>query len=138
MNWYLKVVRDNYANFNGRARRMEYWMFTLFNTLIIFGLALIAGLFAGGFGSDGPPMIMFGLIGIYVLAVLIPGIAVAVRRLHDTGRSGWWYLISFVPYIGGIILFIFMVIEGNKGSNQYGPDPKGDLEEIDEIGKPVE
>ncbi|WP_203257838.1 DUF805 domain-containing protein [Hyunsoonleella ulvae] len=136
MNWYLKVVRDNYANFQGRARRQEYWMFTLINILIIFGVALLSGLFVGNDDTAFIPMI---LIGVYFLAILIPSIAVTVRRLHDTGKSGWYYLLSFIPYVGGIIMLVFTVQNGDVGTNKYGPDPKNPEidNEIDDIGKPL-
>ena len=113
MNWYLEVLKK-YAVLEGRARRTEYWMFTLFNLIIAFGLGFIEGL-AGGPGI---------LANLYGLAVLVPGIAVSVRRLHDTGRSGWWLLIAFIPCIGGIVLLIFMVQDSNPGDNQFGPNPK--------------
>ena len=132
MEWYLKVVRDNYANFEGRARRQEYWMFVLFNFLFIVAIALVSGVLAGLLDAPG---FMFLYI-IYVLAVFIPSLAVAVRRLHDVGKSGWFYLISLIPLIGGIWLLILFVTEGDKGPNQYGPDPKApNSEEINEIGQ---
>ena len=132
MEWYLKVMRDNYANFSGRARRKEYWMFTLFffliTVVIYFLFALLAFFMAGDLinlmdNEWGPVVLGFSII-IYFLIHLIPSIAVTVRRLHDTGKSGWLYLLTFIPYIGSLIIFIFTVIEGNKGDNKYGPDPK--------------
>ena len=105
MNWYLKVIRDNYANFEGRARRMEYWMFTLFHTIILFGLAFFSGVLA--FDSDGFGTIPLILFLIYFLGTLLPSIAVTVRRLHDTGNTGWLYLINFIPYVGGLVIFVF-------------------------------
>ena len=113
MNWYLKVLKK-YAVFSGRAQRKEYWMFFLFNFIIAFVLGFVEGL-AGGPGVLG---------SLYGLAVLIPGIAVSVRRLHDTNRSGWWLLISVVPFIGGIVLLIFMVGDSQPDDNRYGPNPK--------------
>jgi uncharacterized membrane protein YhaH (DUF805 family) len=113
MSWYLEVLKK-YAEFNGRARRKEYWMFVLINMIIIFVLYFIEGL-AGGPGILG---------GLYSLAVLIPGIAVTVRRLHDTNRSGWWLLIGLIPIIGHIILLVFTVQGSQPGGNQYGPNPK--------------
>jgi uncharacterized membrane protein YhaH (DUF805 family) len=113
VDWYLKVLKQ-YAVFSGRARRTEYWMFVLFN--ILAGIVLgIVDKFAG---TDP------WLGGIYSLAVLIPGIAVSVRRLHDTDRSGLWFLASLVPCVGAIILLVFMIQEGTRGDNQFGPDPK--------------
>lgn len=114
MNWYLEVVKK-YAVFDGRARRTEYWMFTLFNVLIMLGLTILeVGLF------DGPGV----LANLYTLAVLLPSIGVAIRRLHDTGRSGWWLLIVLVPLVGWIVFLVFAVLEGDPGSNAYGPNPK--------------
>jgi uncharacterized membrane protein YhaH (DUF805 family) len=108
------AVLKNYAGFSGRARRTEYWMFFLFNLIITLvldaiGMAIKQGSLLGG---------------IYGLAVLIPGIAVAVRRLHDTGRSGWWLFIGLIPIVGTIVLIVFMATEGQPGDNEYGPNPK--------------
>ena len=114
MNWYLDVLKNKYATFSGRARRKEYWMFFLFNILIAIGLGIVEALIGTG-----------GLLGgIYSLAVLIPGIAVTVRRLHDTSRTGWWVLIVFLPLVGALILLIFMVLDSQAGDNEYGPNPK--------------
>ena len=119
MSWYLEVLKK-YAVFNGRARRMEYWMFILFNIIITVVLALIDYL-TGTFS----PRAGVGLLGgLYALAVLIPSLAVTVRRLHDIGRTGWWILIGLIPVIGGIVLLIFMVLDSESGTNEYGPNPK--------------
>ena len=131
MEWYLKVVRDNYANFNGRARRQEYWMFVLFNLLITIALAVIC--FGIGQAMDIPAITSIYVI--YALGVILPSLAVAVRRLHDIGKSGWFYLVSLIPFIGGIWLIILFATEGDKGANEYGADPKGNNDaEINEIG----
>jgi uncharacterized membrane protein YhaH (DUF805 family) len=114
MNWYLDVIKNKYATFGGRARRKEYWMFFLINILVAIALAIIEAIL-------GLPGI---LGGIYALALLIPGIAVTVRRLHDTGRTGWWILIGLVPVIGFIVLLVFMVLDSQPGDNAYGPNPK--------------
>ncbi len=119
MNWYLEVLKK-YAVFNGRARRKEYWYFFLFNIIISIVLAVIDGVT----GSFSPEAGMGLLGGIYMLAVLIPGIAVSVRRLHDTERSGWWILIGLIPLIGAIVLIVFMVQDSKPGQNQYGANPK--------------
>lgn len=116
MNWYLKVVRDNYANFKGRARRQEYWMFAFINLIIILILNTIDRV---AFSAD-----MAILSSIYGLAILIPGIAVAVRRLHDTDRSGWWALLGLIPIIGTIILIVMMCFDSTPGTNRFGPNPK--------------
>ncbi|MCD4688933.1 MAG: DUF805 domain-containing protein, partial [Desulfuromonadaceae bacterium] len=118
MNWYLDVLKK-YCVFQGRARRKEYWMFTLFNVLAYIALMIIEGIL--GMGGEGG----LGLLSIlYTLAVLMPALGVSVRRLHDTGRSGWWLLISLVPLVGGIVLLVFMVLDSQAGTNQYGPNPK--------------
>ena len=131
MEWYLKVVRDNYANFTGRARRQEYWMFVLFNMIFIFVLAIISGILSGAFEAPGFIIIYV----LYVLAVLIPSLAVAVRRLHDTGKSGWFYLVALIPFVGSIWLIILFATEGDVGPNAYGPDPKRpNSDDINRIG----
>jgi uncharacterized membrane protein YhaH (DUF805 family) len=123
MNWYTKVLKD-YANFSGRARRTEFWMFVLVNTVVV---ALLAGLW-GAF-RDGALGVLFLVLYVgYALAVLVPTLAVSVRRLHDTNRSGWWWLIGLVPFVGGIVLLVFYVLEGTQGDNQFGADPKAGIE----------
>ena len=113
MNWYLEVLKK-YAVFNGRARRKEYWYFVLFNFIINIVLSGIDSVTSG-----------VGILpGIYTLAVLIPSIAVLVRRLHDIDRTGWWVLIGLIPIIGWIVLLIFAVQDGKPGENQYGSNPK--------------
>jgi uncharacterized membrane protein YhaH (DUF805 family) len=119
MSWYLEVLKK-YAVFEGRARRTEFWMFYLINlviTLVLIGIDALIGTLI--------PQAGVGVLqGLYSLAVLIPSIAVTVRRLHDTGRTGWWILIGLIPVIGGIVLLIFMVLDSEPGANQYGPNPK--------------
>lgn len=122
IEWYKKVIFENYANFSGRARRKEYWMFFLTNMIISFFIGFIAGFVAALLvpGTQIPGIV-------YNLAVLIPSIAVAVRRMHDLGKSGWYLLIP-------IYNLILLCTEGDQGPNEYGPDPKNDFEEINEIG----
>lgn len=117
MNWYTEVLKK-YAVFEGRARRKEYWMFMLFNIIIAFVLGLIDGMVGLSFGIFG------ALSGLYSLAVLIPGIAVSVRRLHDTNRSGWYLLIGFIPIVGPIVVLVLMVLDSQPGDNRFGPNPK--------------
>ena len=119
MEWYIKVIKS-YSDFNSRARRKEYWMFTLWN--IIF--TLLASLLDYSFGIVYP-LVGYGPLYIaYALFVLVPSIAVTLRRLHDIGKSGWMYLVAFIPIAGWIWLLILFVTEGNEGNNAYGEDPK--------------
>ncbi len=117
-----------YADFNGRARRSEYWLFTLFLVIVSIVLYVPMLAFAGEMQTTGEMNPIAGLfmliLVVFFLGTLIPSIAVTVRRLHDTDRSGWWYLISFIPF-GGIVLLIFTVLDGTPGSNKFGRDPKG-------------
>lgn len=119
MNWYLKVVKQ-YADFSGRARRKEYWMFVLFNLIIAFVLGFIDGII-GTFDQQSG----YGLLGgLYSLAMLIPSLAVGVRRLHDVGKSGWMLLIAFIPLVGAIWLLVLLVTDSKPGDNKYGSNPK--------------
>ncbi|MBE4909647.1 DUF805 domain-containing protein [Bacillus luteolus] len=113
MSWFLKAIK-NYAVFRGRARRTEYWMFVLVSAIFAFVIAFIEPFL----GIE--PI----LSGIYSLFLLLPSLSVTVRRLHDTGRSGWWILISLIPLIGAIVLFVFTVLDSEPGENKYGPSPK--------------
>lgn len=113
MNWYLKTLRK-YAAFNGRARRTEYWSFVVINVIISIALNFIDG----SLHSHGALGVIYGL------AVLIPGLAVAVRRLHDTDHSAWWLLFMFLPLVGQIVLLVLTTRKGDAGSNRYGIDPK--------------
>lgn len=116
---YKKVVFENYLNFKGRARRKEFWMFCLVNMIIGFVIGFLAGLIS--------PSLMI-IANAYCLAVLLPGIGVAVRRMHDVDKE-WWYIL--IPIYSLYLCFI----EGDRGSNQYGPDPKNNAQEINEIGR---
>lgn len=119
MNWYLHVLK-NYATFSGRARRKEYWMFFLFNVLISLGLGVL-DVVVGTYSVEYETGLFSGL---YSLFVLIPSIAVSVRRLHDTNRSGWWIVISLIPIIGVLVLFVFMCLDSQPGTNRFGVNPK--------------
>lgn len=114
MQWYLEVLKK-YVVFSGRARRKEYWFFMLFNAII----SLVLGVIDGAIGAD-----VSILGGLYALAVFLPSLAVTFRRLHDTDRSGWWLLISLIPLVGAIVLLVFMCLDGNRGQNRFGADPK--------------
>jgi uncharacterized membrane protein YhaH (DUF805 family) len=119
MSWFIEALRK-YAVFSGRSRRKEYWYFVLFVVIISIVLGMIDGLFGTYHRSTGAGL----LSTIFSLAVLIPSIAVSVRRLHDIDRTGWWVLISLVPLIGWIVLLIFHVQDSTPGPNRYGPNPK--------------
>ncbi len=130
---YMLMPFMRYFDFAGRSRRKEYWMFFLLNLIIITVMTTV--LFSLGFSMDpyaassGGPVtwLIFAVLGLYSLIVLIPSIAVQVRRFHDQDKSGWFVLINFVPYIGGLIVLVFMLLEGTRGPNKYGPDPKQGL-----------
>ncbi|CEJ71770.1 Inner membrane protein YhaI [Chryseobacterium oranimense G311] len=131
MKWYLKVLKQ-YADFTGRARRTEYWMFVLFNMIFAIAAAVLDNLL----GLKFTPEIPYGFIYlIYGLATFIPGLAVMVRRLHDVDKSGWWFLISFIPIIGTIWIIVLLATDGTPGTNQYGVNPKENFNEINEIGQ---
>ena len=115
MEWYIKCLK-NYAKFDGRSHRTEYWMFFLFNFLAMFALGFIEG-FLGLFSNSDQSV----LSSVYLLAVLIPGIAVGVRRMHDTNHSGWWIIIP-------IVNLVFACSKGTEGDNQFGPDPSRSLQ----------
>ena len=117
-NWYMLALKK-YAVFSGRARRSEYWFFFLWYLIISIGCAILDSVI-GTRTAQG-----VGLIGgLYALALLIPSLAVAVRRLHDTGRTGWWLLILFIPVIGALVILVFTLLDSQPGDNEYGPSPK--------------
>jgi uncharacterized membrane protein YhaH (DUF805 family) len=110
INWYIAVLKK-YADFKGRARRKEYWTFMLVNFVVVFALALIEG--------RRTPVLGY----LYSFALIVPTLAVGVRRLHDTGRNGWWVLLTFVP-LAPLVLLVFYVLDSQPGENQFGPNPK--------------
>ena len=113
VDYWKLVVLQRYAKFDGRASRAEYWWFYLGNFIVLFVLAAL------GRASS----LFVVLYVVYALALIVPTLAVAVRRLHDTGKSGWWLLIGLIPLAGFIILIVFLATAGNPGMNQYGPPP---------------
>jgi uncharacterized membrane protein YhaH (DUF805 family) len=114
INWFMKVVTQHYFDFNGRARRAEFWWYVLVVVIIAVILNVIDSIIHLG-----------GILGgLFTLAMLLPNLGVAVRRLHDINRSGWWILIAFVPIVGAILLIYWYAQPGAAGANQYGPDPK--------------
>ena len=119
MNWYIEVLKK-YAVFSGRARRKEYWFFCLFNIIISIALSIIDIFVLGADPVEG-----IGILStIYTLGIVIPSLAVSVRRLHDTDRTGWWLLIAIIPLIGFIVLLVFMLLDSTPGENKYGSNPK--------------
>ena len=128
MKWYLKVLKQ-YADFRGRARRTEYWMFALFNLIFSIGAALIDNLLHDTFTitdlyGDAVP-VFYGYVYItYTFAMIIPSLAVSVRRLHDIGKSGWMMLVSLIPFIGAIWLLVLFCSDSQPGSNKWGHNPK--------------
>ena len=115
----VRICLQKYADFSGRGRRSEYWYFFLFNLLVGIAASILDAILGTDFDSGS------GLIAVVTsLALLLPGLAAGVRRLHDTSRSGWWILIGLIPIIGWIILIVFYVQDSHP-DNQYGPNPKG-------------
>ena len=120
MSWFV-LAWQRAADFSGRSRRKEYWYFHLFNGIVFVFLFL----FAVPLGEhEKPAMIPLGLMFVYSLVVFVPSLSITIRRLHDIGKSGWWYFIAFVPLIGGIILFVFTLLDSEPYANQWGLDPK--------------
>jgi len=114
-------LKQKYANFMDRAPRSEYWWFTLFSILVQIGVQILAGIMASMGG--GAAIVGLILMVIVVFGLIVPGIAVVIRRLHDTDRSGWWFLIVLVPLVGALVLLYFLVSRGTEGDNRFGPDP---------------
>lgn len=126
-HYFLDVVKNNYANFNGRATRSQYWYFVLFYLLISIVLSLI-DLYAinPALGMTPEEAASGGILSVvFALAMLLPQIGLGIRRLHDTGKSGWWYLIIVIPLIGALILLYFFITDSQAGDNEYGANPKG-------------
>ena len=130
--WMILPLK-RYADFSGRSRRKEYWLWVLFQIIVLVVLVVLAILLFGGLSGGGASDDLVGglglgavsLLGLFFLALFIPNLAVQVRRMHDQDKTGWLVLLGFIPYIGGVIMFVFMLLEGTRGPNQYGPDPKG-------------
>ena len=120
MEWMLMPLK-RYADFSGRSRRKEYWMFVLGVFIAVILLSIVEGVL----GLSGMVGGVYGpLTTILLLAIIIPSIAVQVRRFHDQDKSGWFVLLALIPFVGGIAVLVFMCLEGTKGSNRFGPDPK--------------
>ena len=123
MEYFKNCILKHYADFNGRARRKEYWFFALFQMIAIILVSILGGLVDYILGTAG--IVSSVLIVLLSLGLLLPALAVLFRRLHDIGKSGWWIFISLVPCFGSIILLVFMFLDSQPGTNKYGPNPKG-------------
>ena len=119
---YKTVLTEKYADFTGRARRAELWWYALVNIGVVVGIFILS--FVLGSISDTLGVIGIVLYVVYWLGTLVPSLAVAVRRLHDTSKSGWMLLVGLIPFVGGIVLLVFYLIDGDPAENQYGPSPK--------------
>lgn len=123
--YFLDVIKNHYIDFEGRARRKQYWMYTLYNFIINFGIILIAVILFLATKADAIISIASIIIRIIGLALLLPSLGLTVRRLHDIGKSPWWILIIFIPLVGSIIYLVFLCTDSERGTNEYGPNPKG-------------
>ena len=123
-DWWKKVVFKNYANFSGRARRAEYWNFVLVNIIIYIPLYLFGMVGMFNRSASVLSLITLSMVGLFALAMFIPSLAVLVRRLHDTGKSGWYFLLYFIPIIGVILMLVWLFTDGDRFVNSYGEDPK--------------
>jgi len=137
IDWYKKVVFENYANFKGRATRNEFWYYSLINILLyilcIFSIVLL-GEVTDYETSEAISGIIAIIFTLYYLCVLIPSLAVTVRRLHDAGKSGWNFLVYFIPFVGPILLLVFLATDSDIFTNKWGPNPKAPADEINDIG----
>jgi len=126
MEWMIMPLK-RFAEFSGRSRRKEYWMFVLLQMLILIPVAILAILMGGPVEDPANPLgstAILIVLGAYLLVFFIPGLAVQVRRFHDQDKSGWFILLGFIPYVGSLILLVFMCLEGTRGPNRFGQDPK--------------
>lgn len=120
MQYYINAIK-NYATFTGRTRRRDFWMFVLFHFLFFVAAGIVDNFLGTGSPETGGGVIT----GLYALFALVPSLAIAARRLHDSGKSGWLLLLGLIPVIGFIILLVFYVMDSQPGANKYGPNPKG-------------
>ncbi|GAB5534948.1 MAG: DUF805 domain-containing protein [Rubricoccaceae bacterium] len=131
--YFLDVIKNHYVDFDGRASRKEYWMFVAVYLAIYIGASIVGAIL--GVASDTLALLVSLGVGLFGLAVILPSIGIAVRRLHDTGRSGWFILLGMIPLLGLIVLY-FMILEGDSGPNEYGPDPLDPY--ADDLSAPLE
>lgn len=120
--YFWDIIKNHYFDFKGRATRKEYWMFVLAHFTIVVLTIILIGIFYFGHLAvlSG---VLFGAFILFILALIIPSLALSVRRIHDMGQSGWWYLIALVPYAGSIVLLVFYCLPSEKGQNKWGPNP---------------
>lgn len=133
-DWYKKVLFDDFFNFRGRSSRTEYWCFTVLNIVIVFFAIVLMGIFA----SEGNEDVATGfliVVLIYLLIIIIPSLALTIRRLHDIDKSGWNILLNCIPIVGTLCVLVFTLMNGTVGENRFGPDPKVFLNELDKIGQ---
>lgn len=137
MNYYIQALKK-YTDFSGRARRSEYWFFVLFNSIILIIASVADGMLNTEFEIGEGGRLGYIYLG-YLLFTLLPGLAVAVRRLHDVGKSGWFIFISLIPLIGGIWLMVLFFTDSKPGENEYGPNPKGigNYDEVERVGEHI-
>lgn len=120
--YFIDILKNHYADFDGRARRMEFWMFILFMTVVYFALLILYAV--GAAIADALGYLFMVALLIFWAGLIVPTIALSIRRLHDIGKPGVWWLIGFVPLIGPFILLYFYVLDSQPGENQFGPNPK--------------
>jgi uncharacterized membrane protein YhaH (DUF805 family) len=126
LDYWKNVITKNYANFSGRARRSEYWYYTLMNVIILIGLQILIAVCA--FNQLGAASMILGIVYLlYALGTLVPSLAVGVRRLHDVGKSGWYLLVSLIPIVGSIWLLVLLCTDSEAGENGWGPNPKNQV-----------
>ncbi|HIP18667.1 MAG TPA: DUF805 domain-containing protein [Sulfurovum sp.] len=125
--YFIETIKNRYAKFDGRASRSEYWFYTLFYLIIAIAVGMVDTAVVNPMLGIAPEQAAQGgiLQFILALALLVPSIAIGVRRLHDTGKSGWWLLIGLIPIVGALVLIFFYVTDSQAGSNMYGENPKG-------------
>lgn len=136
MNYYIQALRK-YAVFTGRARRSEYWYFVLFNLIFAIVAGILDNVLHDTFTLQGAPLLYGYIYLAYGLFAFLPGLAVLVRRLHDIGKSGWFFFIILIPIAGGIWLIVLLFKDSQPGENKWGPNPKGigNYDEIEQVGE---
>lgn len=133
IDWAMRPL-SRYADFTGRAPRSEYWWFFLFQLIAYVVLGIVFGIIGGAVGGTGGGFVtVLILLGLLMLALFIPNLACIARRFHDQDLSGWFILLNFIPYVGGLIIIVFMCIRGTDGPNRYGSDPFGDERHLESV-----